>query len=162
MVGDVNDPLDYHLWALALTMGLRYKPRPMHTSGGYDASSFYSLRKIGEIMAAPAGSQPATTKRYAQVKMLLRPAMHQMCEAFDILVPGGSDAQSGIALAILEDRLYRRRHRRPAPSGALLVMVLVGTQGFHLHAWLSCEASRHTRSLPRPRRRRPRQHRRLL
>ena len=104
-VGDVNDSLDYHLWALALSMGLRYKSRPMHTPGGYDVSSFYSLRKVGEIMAAPAGSPPAITKRYAQVKMLLRPAMHQMCEAFDIVVPDGSDAQSGIALAILEDRL---------------------------------------------------------
>ena len=76
MFGDVDDSLDYHLWALALSMGLRYKPRPMHTSGGYGVSSFYSLRKVGEIVAAPAGSPPAITPRYAQVKMLLRPAVH--------------------------------------------------------------------------------------
>ena len=45
MFGDVNDSLDYHLWALAfLMMGLRYKPRPMHTPDGYDVSGFYSLR----------------------------------------------------------------------------------------------------------------------
>ena len=105
MFGDVNDSLDYHLWALALSMGLRYKPRPMHTPGGYDVSSFYSLRQVGEIMAAPAGSPPAITTRYAQVKMLLRPAVHQMCEAFDIVVPDGSDCQGGIALTVLEDRL---------------------------------------------------------
>ena len=36
MFGDVNDSLGYHLWALALSMGLRYKPRPMHTPDGYD------------------------------------------------------------------------------------------------------------------------------
>ena len=45
MYGDVNDSLDYHLWALALSMGSRYKPRPVHTSSGYDVSSFYSLRR---------------------------------------------------------------------------------------------------------------------
>ena len=89
--------------ALALSMGLRYKPRPMHTLGGYDASSFYSLRQVEEIVAAPVGSPPAITTRHAQVKMLLRPEMHQMCEAFDIAVPDSSDCQGGIALAILED-----------------------------------------------------------
>ena len=69
------------------------------------ASTVYSPRQVGEMVAAPAGSPPAITARYAQVKMLLRPAMHQMCEAFDIVVPDGSDCQGGIALAILEDRL---------------------------------------------------------
>ena len=103
--GDVNDSLDYHPRALALSMGLRYKPRPMHTPGGYDVSGLYSLRKVGEIMAAPAGSPPAITKRYAQMKMFLRPAMSQMCEAFDIVVPDGSDCQDRIALKVLEDRL---------------------------------------------------------
>ena len=105
MVGDVNDSLDYHLWALSLSMGVRYKPRPMHTPSGYDVSSLYSLRQVGEIVAAPIGSHPATVTRYAQVKMLHLPMMHQMCEAFDITVPDGSDCQASIALAILEDRL---------------------------------------------------------
>ena len=46
MYGGVNDSLDYHLWALALSMGSRYKPRQMHTADGYDVSSFYSLRQV--------------------------------------------------------------------------------------------------------------------
>ena len=74
MFGDVNDSLDYHLWALALSMGLRYKPRPMHTPDGYDVSSFYSLRQVGGIVAAPAGSPPAITTRYAQVKNVAPPS----------------------------------------------------------------------------------------
>ena len=48
MLGDANSSLDYHLWALALSMGSRYKPRPMHTPGGYDASSCCCLRQVGE------------------------------------------------------------------------------------------------------------------
>ena len=62
MVGDVNDSLDYHLWALALSMGLRYKSRPMHTPGGYDVSSLYSLRKVGEIMLRRRGRRQRLRK----------------------------------------------------------------------------------------------------
>ena len=68
MYGGVNGSLDYYLWALALSMGSRYKPRPMHTAGGYDVSSFYSPRKVGEAVAAPAGSPVATTMRYAPIE----------------------------------------------------------------------------------------------
>ena len=40
--------------------------------------------------------------RYAHVKMLPDSAVHQMCEAFDIVVTDGTDLQGGTALAILE------------------------------------------------------------
>ena len=43
--------------------------------------------------------------RYAHVKALPCPAVHQICEAFGIVVPNDADLQGGIALAVLEDRL---------------------------------------------------------
>ena len=76
--GVVNDSLDYHLWPLALSMGSRYKPRPMHTVAGYDSSSLYSLRQIRTTVVAPMGSTAATATRYAHVKLLPRSAAHQM------------------------------------------------------------------------------------
>ena len=142
---NVNDSLDYHLWALALSMGSRYTPRPMHTSSGYDVSSFYSLRQVGGTVAAPAGSPAATTMRYAHVEMLPRSAAHQMCEAFDIVVPDTAP------ICMVESRwrfwrlASRSRRRRRAPSSVHSVMVRVGAQGYRLPVWRSCVASWRTR-----------------
>ena len=105
MFGDMNGSLDYHLWALALSMGLRYKPRPMHTPGGYDVSGFCSLRERLARQWLPRRGRRHRLRQDAHVKMLLLPAVHQMCEALDIVVPDGSDCQGEIALAVLEDRL---------------------------------------------------------
>ena len=99
-------------------------------------------------MAAPAGSPAATTTRYAHVKMLPRSAMHQMCEAFDIVIPDGSDAQGGVALAILVDRLSASTPAADTFSRALGdgAGTIVRAQGYHLLAWRSCVASWRTRS----------------
>ena len=53
--GDVTNAFDYHLWALALVLGIEYKARPMHTSASFDVSAFYYLRKVGQIRPLPRG-----------------------------------------------------------------------------------------------------------
>ena len=141
MFGDVNGSLDYHLWALALSVGSRYKPRPMHTAGGYDVSSFYSLWQVGETVAAPAGSPAATATRYAHVKMLPRPAVHQMCEAFDIVVPDDTDLCKVASRWRFWRIAFQRQRRMPTLSGVQSVMVRVRAQGYHLPAWRLCVAS---------------------
>ena len=68
LYGDVTNGLDYHIWALALVLGTEYKARLMHTSASYDVSTFYSLRKIGQIRLPPAAAA-ATVARYAETKL---------------------------------------------------------------------------------------------
>ena len=99
--GDVTNALDYHLWALALVMGTEYKARPMHTSASYDVSAFYFLRKVGQTRPPPAAAAAATKARYAEVELLGRDSVKQMCDAFDVAPPEASGT-GAVALARLE------------------------------------------------------------
>ena len=95
--GDVTNALDYHLWSLALVMGTEYKARPMHAPLAYDVPAMYRLRKVGQIPPPrpPAADSAATTARYAEVKLLERAAVQQMC---DMVIPGrGSHGEGGNA-----------------------------------------------------------------
>ena len=94
--------LDYHLWALSLVMGAEYKAHPMSTSFAYDVSAFNRLRKIGQVRLPPAAASVATTARYAEVKLLERVVVQQMCDAFGIAPPDASELSGASTLARLE------------------------------------------------------------
>ena len=100
--GDVANALGYHLWALALVMETEYKARPMHTSVAYDVSAFYRLRKVGHVRPPPAAASAATVARYAEVKLLDRIVVRQMCDAFGIAPTDASERGGAAALARLD------------------------------------------------------------
>ena len=104
LYGDVTNAFDYHLWALALVLGTEYKARPMHTSASFDVSAFYYLRKVGQIRLPPAAASEATKARYAEVRLLGRDAVKQMCSAFGVTPPEAA-GNGSLALARLESSL---------------------------------------------------------
>ena len=104
---------DYHLLALALVLGTEYKARPMHTSASFDVSAFYYLRKVGQTAATEA-----TAARYAEVKLLSRDPVKQMCDAFDVAPPEASGT-GALALARLESCLAEETDRTAAFWSAL-------------------------------------------
>ena len=73
--------------------GPNTRARPMHTSVSYDVSAFYRLRKVGQVRLPPAAAAAAAATvappRCAEVKLLGRVAVQQMCDAFGIVaLPG--------------------------------------------------------------------------
>ena len=104
LYGDVTNAFDYHLWALALVLGTEYKARPMHTSASFDVSAFYYLRKVGQIRLPPAAASEATKARYAEVRLLGRDAVKQICSAFGVAPPEAA-GNGSLALARLESSL---------------------------------------------------------
>ena len=68
----MTDPLDYHLWVLAMLPGTRYAVQPMHTAGELGVPAFYMPHTVGAVVAPPPLASEAQTLRYANVKLLKR------------------------------------------------------------------------------------------
>jgi len=120
--GDVANALDYHLSALlALVMGTAYKARPMHAAVSYNVSAFYCLRKVGQVRAPPAAAAAAaaTVARYAEVKLLGRVSVQQMCDAFGIAPLDAPEISGAVALARLESCISEETREAAAFWAAL-------------------------------------------
>ena len=115
-LGDLRNVFRYHVWGLAQTLGVAFRPWPIHRSANVDVSAFYNLSSVGALH--PPALEPAITRRAAVTPFLNSAEAMDLCSAFGVVVAAPDEQVIWNALFDTEAHLASNSSQATAFLGA--------------------------------------------
>ena len=117
ILGDLRNVFRYHVWGLSQTLGVAFRPWPIHRSSNVDVSAFYHLSSVGGPLHPPT-LEPAIIRRAAVTPFLNSSEAMDLCSAFGVIVSGPDEHDIWNALFDTESHLASNSPQATAFLGA--------------------------------------------